>query len=87
MVIELPAASAFASARPDRVAGTDRQWDWAGLISDNAGFETESGIDLEARDSEGTYLYGARTWALTIPLPVPEKLFWSVTIFDAQTRF
>jgi hypothetical protein len=42
--------SAFASARPDRLAWKDRQWEWAGLVPESAQFETKSGVDLEARD-------------------------------------
>ncbi|OYD69362.1 DUF1214 domain-containing protein [Rhodococcus sp. OK302] len=41
---------------------------------------------LAARDNSGTYLDGGRDYTLTVPLPVPAKLFWSVTIYDAQTR-
>jgi hypothetical protein len=43
-------ASAFASARPDRIAWKDRRWEWVGLVPDNARFETKAGMDLEARD-------------------------------------
>ncbi|KJF22166.1 DUF1254 domain-containing protein [Rhodococcus sp. AD45-ID] len=108
--------TAFAGTRPDQAAWTDRQWEWVGLVPDNADFETPAGLDLEARerwfaqaivaspamfrrvegsgslywlatrDSTGTYLDGANAYTLTIPLPVPGKLFWSVTIYDAQTR-
>src|SRR5262249_29680181 len=42
--------SAFGSSRPDRMAWTDRKWEWAGLVPDGAQFETPAGIDLEARD-------------------------------------
>ena len=28
----------------------------------------------------------ARRYKLTVPLPVPGKLFWSVTVYDAETR-
>jgi len=41
---------------------------------------------LGTRDKSGAYLDGARTYRLTIPLPVPAKLFWSVTVYDPQTR-
>ncbi|NMM88305.1 hypothetical protein B2J88_28815 [Rhodococcus sp. SRB_17] len=41
---------------------------------------------LAARDNSGTYLDGGRDYTLTVPLPVSAKLFWSVTIYDAQTR-
>ena len=36
--------------------------------------------------STGSYLDGARRYALEIPNPVPAGLFWSVTVYDAITR-
>jgi hypothetical protein len=41
---------------------------------------------LGTRDATGTYLDGAKTYKLMVPLPVPGKLFWSVTIYDPETR-
>jgi hypothetical protein len=41
---------------------------------------------LSARDSTGAYLDGGRSYRLSVPLPVPDKLFWSITVYDAQTR-
>jgi hypothetical protein len=41
---------------------------------------------LGARDGTGTYLDGAKTYKLTVPQPVPAKLFWSVTVYDTETR-
>jgi hypothetical protein len=41
---------------------------------------------LGARDKTGAFLDGAKTYTLAIPQPVPHKLFWSVTAYDAQTR-
>jgi hypothetical protein len=41
---------------------------------------------LGLRDSSGAYLDGGKSYALTVPQPVPGKLFWSVTVYDAQTR-
>lgn len=41
---------------------------------------------LGLRDNNGKYLDGKSTYKLTIPLPVPAKLFWSVTVYDAETR-
>jgi hypothetical protein len=41
---------------------------------------------LGLRDAAGAYLYGSRGYRLTVPLPVPGKLFWSVTVYDARTR-
>jgi len=108
--------SAFASARPDRLAWTDRQWEWAALVPESVEFETKGGIDLEARDrwfaqaivtspamfrrsagagslywlgnrdATGAFVDGGKTYKLTVPLPVPGNLFWSVTIYDAATR-
>jgi hypothetical protein len=41
---------AFASERPDRIVWNDRQWEWIGLVPDDANFETKNFLDLEARD-------------------------------------
>lgn len=102
--------------RSDRMAWKDRKWEWLTLVTTNGNFETDSGMDLEAReryfsqaiamspamtrrdekagslywgtyrDSKGQFLDGGKTYKLTIPLPVPAKLFWSVTLYDADTR-
>lgn len=41
---------------------------------------------LGLRDQAGAYLQGGKTYRLTVPLPVPARLFWSVTVYDAETR-
>lgn len=41
---------------------------------------------LGLRDNKRHYLQGDKTYKLTVPLPVPGKLFWSVTVYDASTR-
>lgn len=41
---------------------------------------------LGLKDNTGKYVDGAKTYKLTIPTPVPAKLFWSVTVYDAETR-
>ncbi len=41
---------------------------------------------LSARDSTGSYLDGGRSYRLRVPLPVPDKLFWSITVYDAESR-
>jgi hypothetical protein len=41
---------------------------------------------LGHRDGDGIHLDGGSTYRLTVPLPVPAELFWSVTCYDAQTR-
>jgi len=39
-----------------------------------------------ARDKEGNYLNGSKTYKLNIPANVPAKDFWSVVAYDPQTR-
>jgi len=41
---------------------------------------------MALRDNTGVYFDGAKSYKLTIPQPVPQKLFWSITIYDAVTR-
>ena len=41
---------------------------------------------LGTRDANGAFLDGGKTYKLTIPQPVPAKLFWSITIYDPDTR-
>ena len=41
---------------------------------------------LGLHDKTGAYVDGGKTYKLTVPQPVPGKLFWSVTIYDADTR-
>jgi hypothetical protein len=41
---------------------------------------------LGTRDNAGAFLDGGKAYKLTVPQPVPAKLFWSVTVYDAETR-
>lgn len=41
---------------------------------------------LGLSDNTGAVLDGAANYRLTVPLPVPAKLFWSVTVYDIDTR-
>jgi hypothetical protein len=41
---------------------------------------------MSVRDSSDAFLDGGKNYKLTIPQPVPDKLFWSVTIYDTATR-
>ncbi len=41
---------------------------------------------LGLRDNTGSYLDGSNSYRLSLPLPVPGALFWSITIYDAETR-
>lgn len=38
------------------------------------------------RDSNGAYLDGSKTYKLTLPPNAPAKDFWSVVLYDVQTR-
>ena len=38
------------------------------------------------RDSQGEYFDGARDYRLTLPPDIPESRFWSVILYDRQTR-
>jgi hypothetical protein len=38
------------------------------------------------RDSEGTFFDGARNYRLTLPANIPQSRFWSVILYDRQTR-
>jgi len=41
---------------------------------------------LGHRDANGAPIDGSTSYRLTVPLPVPGKLFWSVTVYDMDTR-
>jgi hypothetical protein len=41
---------------------------------------------IAARDSNGRYFDGAKTYKVTLPAPIPAARFWSFTIYDNQTR-
>jgi hypothetical protein len=66
------------------------KWFYQAVGASPAMFRRDSGAGslywLGVRDADGEYLDGARTYELSVPLPVPGKLFWSVTVYDADTR-
>jgi hypothetical protein len=39
-----------------------------------------------ARGSDGEYLDGSRNYRLTLPPDIPQSRFWSVMLYDRQTR-
>ncbi|MDG2271037.1 MAG: DUF1214 domain-containing protein, partial [Halioglobus sp.] len=41
---------------------------------------------VAAADKDGNYLDGSKTYRLKIPADVPAKDFWSVVVYDPQTR-
>lgn len=38
------------------------------------------------KDEAGDYVDGANAYRVNLPGPIPMKLFWSVTVYDAETR-
>lgn len=41
---------------------------------------------MNDRDARGRYLDGGKTYRLTMPANVPARNFWSLVVYDAQTR-
>jgi len=41
---------------------------------------------IASSDSKGNYLYGDKSYKLNIPANVPAKDFWSIVVYDPQTR-
>ncbi|SEW24740.1 DUF1254 domain-containing protein [Chitinophaga arvensicola] len=65
-------------------------WFYQAIGASPAMFRRKAGYGslywLGLYDQSGNYVDGSKTYKLTIPQPVPAKLFWSVTIYDAETR-
>jgi hypothetical protein len=66
------------------------KWFFQAIATSPAMFRRDAGAGslywLGLRDRSGAYLDGGNSYRLTVPLPVPKKLFWSVTVYDAETR-
>ena len=66
------------------------RWFAPAIVTSPAMFRRSAGAGslywMSVRDSHGAYLDGGKTYKLTIPQPVPDKLFWSVTVYDSATR-
>ena len=41
---------------------------------------------IAPKDSKGNWLDGSKNYKLTLPANTPQKNFWSVTVYDSQTR-
>jgi hypothetical protein len=82
------------SAQFETPAGIDLRardrWFIQAIVTSPAMFRRDPGAGslywLGLRDRTGAYLEGGKTYKLTVLLPVPDKLFWSVTVYDAITR-
>jgi len=66
------------------------RWFAQAIVTSPAMFRRNAGAGslywLGARDGSGAWLDGGKAYKLSIPQPVPNELFWSVTVYDAQTR-
>jgi hypothetical protein len=66
------------------------KWFYQAQIESPAMFARHPGAGslywLGLRDATASYLDGSSSYTLTVPQPVPAKLFWSVTVYDARTR-
>lgn len=66
------------------------RWFAQAIVTSPAMFRRNAGAGslywLGLRDNSGAYLDGGKNYRLVMPQPVPAKLFWSVTVYDAQTR-
>ncbi|MFQ6574025.1 DUF1254 domain-containing protein [Pseudomonas sp. UM16] len=66
------------------------KWFYQALIASPAMFRRAPGAGslywLGSRDDQGAFLDGSKTYRLKVPQPVPARLFWSVTVYDSQTR-
>ncbi|GBQ27806.1 DUF1214 domain-containing protein [Gluconacetobacter azotocaptans] len=82
------------SAQFETPAGIDLEardrWFAQAIVTSPAMFRRTVGAGslywLAARDRTGAYLDGGKSYTLRIPQPVPGKLFWPVTVYDAETR-
>lgn len=66
------------------------KWFYQAQVESPAMFRRSPGAGslywLGTRDKNGAYLDGGKSYVLDVPQPVPAKLFWSVTVYDAETR-
>ena len=47
---------------------------------------TGSAYEMGVHDSQGRYLDGGKTYKVTLPSPIPAGDFWSLMVYDGQTR-
>jgi hypothetical protein len=66
------------------------KWFFQAQVESPAMFRRTAGAGslywLGTRDATGAFLDGGTAYRLTVPHPVPGKLFWSVTVYDTETR-
>jgi hypothetical protein len=85
----VPESAQFETKSGIDLEARDR-WFAQAIVTSPAMFRRTKGAGslywLGHRDATGAYLDGGKTYQLTVPLPVPAGLFWSVTVYDAATR-
>jgi len=85
----VPNATQFETPMGLDLEARDR-WFIQAIVTSPAMFKRTEGAGslywLGNRDAAGVFLDGGNTYKLSIPQPVPNRLFWSVTAYDAQTR-
>jgi hypothetical protein len=85
----LPNTAQFETASGMDLEARDR-WFAQAIITSPAMFNRKAGAGslywLGNREATGAFVDGGNTYKLTVPLPVPGRLFWSVTVYDAATR-
>src|SRR6516162_3308013 len=82
------------SAQFETPAGIDLEardrWFAQAIVTSPAMFRRTAGAGslywLGNRDTPCAFVDGGKKYKLTVPLPVPGRLFWSVTVYDAATR-
>src|SRR5262245_29341332 len=66
------------------------KWFWQATFESPAMFRRKAGGGsvywFAARDRDGAFVDGGKTYKLTVPQPVPAGLFWSVTVYDPDSR-
>lgn len=74
--------------RPD--VDARETWFYQAIASSPVMFRRQAGSGslywFVGRDATGAYLDGSRSYRLRVPLPVPAGLFWSLTVYDAESR-
>ena len=85
----VPEAAQFETKSGTDLEARDR-WFAQAILTSPAMFRRKEGAGslywLGLREKTGAYLDGGKTYKLTVPQPVPAKLLWSVTAYDAATR-
>jgi hypothetical protein len=85
----VPGSAQFETASGIDLEARDR-WFAQAIVTSPAMFNRSAGAGslywLSDRDKTDAFLDGGKNYKLTIPQPVPDKLFWSVTVYDAATR-